>query len=54
MVIFLSSWGEKLRQIFDSIEHPAWEGQPTEVPIMVHSARNQLLKKITTPEEKLI
>ena len=48
------AWGEKLRQIFDGIEHPAWEGQATEVPIMVHSPRNQPLKKITTPEEKLI
>jgi len=49
-----SSWGEKLRQMFDSIEHPAWEGQQTAVPIMVAAQRNTVLKKITTPEEKLI
>ena len=48
------SWGEKLRQIFDSIEHPAWDGQYTDVPIMAHAARSQPLKKISTPEEKLI
>ena len=49
-----SSWGEKLRQMFDSIEDPAWDGQSTEVPLMTHSARNHPLKKIKTPEEKLI
>jgi putative proteasome-type protease len=49
-----SSWGEKLRQMFDSIEHPAWDGQQTQVPIMVHATRNTVLKKISTPEEKLI
>ena len=49
-----SSWGDKLRQMFDSIEHPAWDGQHTQVPIMVPAARNTVLKKITTPDEKLI
>jgi len=48
------SWGEKLRQIFDSIEHPAWDGQRSEAPIMVPAARNTILKKISTPDEKLV
>jgi putative proteasome-type protease len=49
-----SSWGDKLRQMFDSIEDPMWNGGATEVPLMVPAARNTLLKKITTPDEKLI
>ncbi len=49
-----SSWGDKLRQMFDSIEDPMWHGGATEVPLMVLPVRNALLKKITTPEEKLI
>lgn len=49
-----SSWGDKLRQMFDSIEDPMWHGGATEVPLMVPAARNTLLKKITTPDEKLI
>jgi putative proteasome-type protease len=49
-----SSWGDKLRQMFDSIEDPMWHGGATEVPLMVSPVRNALLKKITTPEEKLI
>ena len=49
-----SSWGDKLRQMFDSIEDPMWHGGATEVPLMVPAARNAVLKKITTPDEKLI
>ena len=49
-----SSWGDKLRQMFDSIEDPMWHGGATDIPLMVPSARNALLKKITTPDEKLI
>ena len=48
------SWGQKLRQVFDSIEHPTWDGGATDVPLMVVSARNKPLKKITSPSEKLI
>jgi len=49
-----SSWGDKLRQMFDSIEDPMWNGGATDIPLMVASQRNALLKKITTLEEKLI
>jgi putative proteasome-type protease len=48
------SWGQKLREVFDSIEHPAWNGGVTEVPLMVASERSLPLKKITTPNERLI
>jgi putative proteasome-type protease len=49
-----TSWGDKLRQMFDSIEDPMWNGGATNIPLMVPAQRNALLKKITTPEEKLI
>ncbi|WP_394756871.1 peptidase [Rhodoferax sp.] len=48
------SWGQKLREVFDSIEDPMWNGEQTDVPLMLPSGRNQALKKITTPQEKLI
>ncbi len=48
------SWGQKLREVFDSIEDPAWNGGVTEVPLMVASHRSLPLKKITTPDERLI
>jgi putative proteasome-type protease len=31
-----------------------WNGGATDIPLMVSAQRNALLKKITTPEEKLI
>ena len=49
-----NTWGQKLREVFDAIEHPAWDGAPTEVPLMGCSTRSQPLKKITNPKEKLI
>jgi len=48
------SWGLRLREVFDSIEDPMWNGEHTKVPLMQPAARCRPLKKITTPEEKLI
>ena len=47
------SWGQKLREVFDSIEDPMWNGEQTSVPLMA-SGRSRPLKKISTPQEKLI
>ncbi len=49
-----NSWGQKLRQVFDSIEDPMWTGGHTDVPLVLSSERYLPLKKITTPQEKLI
>jgi len=49
-----NSWGQKLREVFDSIEDPMWSDGPTEVPLRMESQRHRALKKISTPEEKLI
>jgi putative proteasome-type protease len=48
------TWGQKLREVFDSIEDPTWDGTPTEVPLMCGSERTVPLKKITNEREKLI
>jgi putative proteasome-type protease len=48
------TWGQKLREVFDSIEDPTWDGTHTEVPLMCEGGRSQPLKKITNPKEKLI
>ena len=48
------SWGHKLREVFDSIEDPMWDGGQTNVPLLVGSTRSAPLRKITTPQEKLI
>lgn len=48
------SWGQKLREVFDSIEDPVWDGAATDIPLMAALGRAKPLKKITTPDEKLI
>ncbi|AOW14348.1 peptidase [Hydrogenophaga crassostreae] len=49
-----NSWGAKLREMFDSIEDPTWDGAPTAVPLRCDEARHQPLRKITNASEKLI
>jgi putative proteasome-type protease len=48
------SWGQKLREVFDSLEDPVWDDAHTDTPLLVTDGRNVPLKKITRPEEKLI
>ena len=51
-----TSWGQKLREVFDSLEDPVWDDKHTDVPLKAAatSARNAPLKKITRPDERLI
>ena len=49
-----NSWGQKLREVFDSIEDPVWDDAHTDIPIKVLATRHEALKKISTPHEKLI
>jgi putative proteasome-type protease len=50
-----SSWGEKLRQAFESIDDPQWDAdRSAAAPLCVPSARYETMKKITTPDEKLV
>ena len=48
------SWGNKLREVFDSIEDPVWNGAKTEIPLKAEGARSKVLRKITNESEKLI
>lgn len=49
-----NSWGTKLREMFDSIEDPVWDDAETDIPLKMPAARHEVLKKISTPDEKLI
>jgi putative proteasome-type protease len=48
------TWGQKLRQVFESIEDPQWTGGATNVPLCVASPRYEPMKKITHPGEKIV
>jgi putative proteasome-type protease len=49
-----NSWGQKLREVFDSIEDPVWDDSATEHPLKMPATRHSPLRKISTPDEKLI
>ena len=49
-----TSWGQKLREVFDSLEDPVWNDAHTDTPLKVTDGRSKPLKKITRPEERLI
>jgi len=49
-----ASWGQKLREVFDSLEDPVWDDTHTDTPLRVEGPHCKPLKKITTRDEKLI
>ena len=48
------NWGQKLRDVFESIEDPQWNGGNTATPIRVSSPRFEPMRKITHPGEKIV
>ena len=49
-----SSWGQKLRQVFESLDDPQWSGGATQHPLCVTSSRYERMRKITHPGEKIV
>ena len=49
-----STWGQKLRQVFESIEEPHWDDGASAHPLRAPSGRFPPMKKITTPDEKIV
>ena len=49
-----SRWGQKLRAVFESIDDPQWNGGATDHPLRASSGHFPTMKKITSPDEKII
>ena len=49
-----STWGQRLREVFEGIDDPRWDGGDAEHPLMVRSARYEPMRKITTPGERIV
>ena len=49
-----TSWGDKLREVFDGIEDPMWNGEAASHPIVSDSSTTQALRKIANASQKLI
>ena len=49
-----STWGQKLRQIFESIEDPHWNGGDTAHPLRSSDCRYEPMRKLTHPGEMTV
>jgi putative proteasome-type protease len=49
-----NSWGERLREAFQSIDDPRWDLSEARHPLRARSERYEVLRKIQNPEEKII
>ena len=52
-----STWGQRLREVFESIDSPHWDltgADAARHPLRAPSGRFEPMKKITTPEEKIV
>lgn len=49
-----SSWSERLRAAFESIEAPCWSDEPAAHPLRIPSDRHHPIRKITNPSERVV
>lgn len=49
-----ASWGQRLREAFESIDNPNWDPAEPRHPLSVGSARYDVLRKIKNPDEKIV
>ena len=49
-----STWGQRLREVFESIDDPRWDGGNTTHPLRVPSVRHEPMRKITHPGERIV
>ena len=48
------TWGQRLREVFESIDDPRWDGGDAEHPLMVTSPRYEPMRKIMHPGERIV
>jgi putative proteasome-type protease len=49
-----STWGQRLRDVFEGIEAPQWGGGNAAHPLMISSRRYEVMRKIAHPGEKIV
>jgi len=49
-----ATWGQRLKQAFESIDDPQWNGGSAEHPLCTPSVRYEPLRKITHRSEKIV
>jgi putative proteasome-type protease len=49
-----TTWGQRLREVFEGIDDPRWDGGDATHPLMVKSERYEPMRKITNPGERIV
>ncbi len=49
-----STWGQRLREVFEGIEDPRWDGGSATHPLIVPSERFEPMRKITNAGERIV
>ena len=49
-----TTWGQRLREVFEGIEDPRWDGGDAAHPLMAGSERFEQMRKITNPGERIV
>jgi putative proteasome-type protease len=49
-----TTWGQRLREVFEGIEDPRWDGGNATSPLIVPSERFEQMRKISTPGERIV
>ncbi len=48
------TWGQRLREVFEGIDDPRWDGGSSEHPLMNVPSRFEPMRKITHPGERIV
>jgi putative proteasome-type protease len=49
-----STWGQRLREVFEGIDDPRWDGGNARHPLMAPSERFEPMRKISNPSERIV
>ncbi len=49
-----TTWGQRLREVFEGIDDPRWDGGQAAHPLMVDSPRFEPMRKISNPSERIV
>jgi putative proteasome-type protease len=48
------TWGQRLREVFESIDDPQWNGGQTAHPLLAQSDRFEPMRKIAKPSDRIV
>jgi putative proteasome-type protease len=48
------TWGQRLREVFEGIDDPRWDGGDAAHPLMAGSRRFESMRKISNPGERIV